>query len=229
VFHFDEQPVEAGGFTDWYLPSKNELNLLWGNLFNVNKSLSAISGAAEIFSSNNFGSYWSSSEDNSFSSWLLSYSGSLDGLSIKPVMDDERNLERARTNHDGQARDVGQGKTTQPAIARCVDAERSRCRSCRCFERGVGVYNAFGNSGTSRSGDHECIAGLDLSTVKSVLYPFRINEQRRGEDGEERIPSSSREARVKGQHGVAALPGLREGLDKALSGLGDRHQFLHRG
>lgn len=54
---------EAGGFIDWYLPAKYEIDLLWGNLYNVNRSFSSISGATEIFPSNNFGFYWSSTED----------------------------------------------------------------------------------------------------------------------------------------------------------------------
>ncbi len=53
------------GKNDWYLPSLDELSLLWHNRFNVNKTLSGnssfgpISGASELnFSS----SYWSSTE-----------------------------------------------------------------------------------------------------------------------------------------------------------------------
>ena len=45
----------GGGFTDWYLPSKDELNKLY-----INKS--AIGGFASAF-------YWSSSENNSTSAW----------------------------------------------------------------------------------------------------------------------------------------------------------------
>jgi uncharacterized protein (TIGR02145 family) len=66
---------EAGGFTDWYLPAKYEINLLWDNLYNVNKSLTSISGATEIFPSNNFNYYWSSSEANSSFAWGLGSGG----------------------------------------------------------------------------------------------------------------------------------------------------------
>ena len=62
---------EAGGFADWYLPSRYELNLLWANLYNVEKSLTSISGATQIFPSNNYGNYWSSSEYYHSASWNL--------------------------------------------------------------------------------------------------------------------------------------------------------------
>ena len=62
---------EAGGFTDWYLPAKYEIDLLWGNLYNVNRSLTSISGATEVFPSDNFGYYLSSSEYNSDFAWYL--------------------------------------------------------------------------------------------------------------------------------------------------------------
>ncbi len=66
---------EAGGFADWYLPAKYEINLLWGNLYNVNKSLTSISGATEIFPSDNFNNYWSSSEFGPSSAWNLNIYG----------------------------------------------------------------------------------------------------------------------------------------------------------
>ena len=53
-----------GGQSDWYLPSIDELSLLWQSRFNVNKSLSAIGGAT-VFS--NFPYYWSSTEINIYS------------------------------------------------------------------------------------------------------------------------------------------------------------------
>jgi hypothetical protein len=46
--------------TDWYLPSYAEMNLLWTNLFNVNKTISTISGASVI----PFFNFWTSTESN---------------------------------------------------------------------------------------------------------------------------------------------------------------------
>ena len=48
----------GGGFTDWYLPAIDELNLLYNSRFNVNKILSATPGATEIGQT----MFWSSSE-----------------------------------------------------------------------------------------------------------------------------------------------------------------------
>lgn len=60
------------GKSDWYLPSIDELSLLYKNRFNVNITLSgnssygSISGAVILQISS---SYWSSTEGNSTSSW----------------------------------------------------------------------------------------------------------------------------------------------------------------
>ena len=53
----------GGGFTDWYLPSKDELNKLY-----INKS--AIGGFASAF-------YWSSSENNSTSAWYQNFTSGI--------------------------------------------------------------------------------------------------------------------------------------------------------
>jgi len=47
--------------------------------------------------------------------------------------------------------------------------------------------------------------------------------------GEKFLAGGVRESGIEGHGGVAALPDLRKGLNEALSGLGDRYQFLHRG
>jgi hypothetical protein len=55
-----------GGQTDWYLPSIDELNLLWQARFNVNKSLSAMAGATML---SGIAEYWSSSEATANWAW----------------------------------------------------------------------------------------------------------------------------------------------------------------
>jgi len=59
----------GGSNTDWYLPSLDELNLLYQNRFNVNKTLSVTSGATQI--GQNF--YWSSTENINTDAWCLSF------------------------------------------------------------------------------------------------------------------------------------------------------------
>jgi Protein of unknown function (DUF1566) len=51
----------GGGFTDWYLPSKYELNLMW---LHVGQGATNVAGFANTF-------YWSSSEFNDNIAWLL--------------------------------------------------------------------------------------------------------------------------------------------------------------
>jgi len=46
-----------GGQSDWYLPSTQELNMLWNNYYTVARSLTQISGATILMSN-----YWSSTE-----------------------------------------------------------------------------------------------------------------------------------------------------------------------
>ena len=62
--------------SDWYLPAIDELNLLFNNRFNVNKTLSgnssfgSISGATQILAN----SYWSSTESVSVQAWYFLFS-----------------------------------------------------------------------------------------------------------------------------------------------------------
>jgi hypothetical protein len=58
-----------GGFTDWYLPSIDELKLLLVNRFNANKSLDAIS-ATELSLQED---YWSSTERDSTSAYIVRF------------------------------------------------------------------------------------------------------------------------------------------------------------
>lgn len=64
------------GFTDWYLPAVDELSLLWNNRFNVNKTLSTISGAQLLGGVNTPTSiiyYWSSSEASSYAAFYYNF------------------------------------------------------------------------------------------------------------------------------------------------------------
>jgi hypothetical protein len=72
-----------GGFSDWYLPSIQELSMLWNNSFTVVKSLSQISGASQLASAD----YWSSSEfSQSYSNvygnnaWWISFESGRDSF-----------------------------------------------------------------------------------------------------------------------------------------------------
>jgi hypothetical protein len=53
-------------FDDWYLPSIDELILLFNSRYEVNKALSKIEGANEL---NNDDSYWSSNESKKSLAW----------------------------------------------------------------------------------------------------------------------------------------------------------------
>jgi hypothetical protein len=57
------------GQSDWYLPSIDELNLLWNSRFNVNKTLSTIGGATTLTFF-----YWSSSEGTAANAWYFPFS-----------------------------------------------------------------------------------------------------------------------------------------------------------
>ena len=57
----------GGGFNDWFLPSKDELNKMYDNKSTINTT--AISNAGEAFANK---SYWSSTEDNQDQSFIQS-------------------------------------------------------------------------------------------------------------------------------------------------------------
>ena len=57
----------SGGQSDWYLPSIQELNMLWNNYYTVTRALSQISGATQLSNS----AYWSSSENGSNTAWYF--------------------------------------------------------------------------------------------------------------------------------------------------------------
>ncbi len=59
----------GGGYTDWFLPSKDELNLMRQNLWASNPQLGGLRDA----------SYWSSSENSGITAWQqMFYYGSKD-------------------------------------------------------------------------------------------------------------------------------------------------------
>lgn len=60
----------SGGQSDWYLPSIQELIMLWNNYYTVARALSQISGATQMSN----GLYWSSSESNSNYAWVFDFS-----------------------------------------------------------------------------------------------------------------------------------------------------------
>jgi hypothetical protein len=61
-----------GGQSDWYLPSIDELSLLWHIRFNVNKSLSTLGGATVL---PNSAYYWSSTESDLNYAWSFDFFG----------------------------------------------------------------------------------------------------------------------------------------------------------
>lgn len=61
----------SGGQSDWYLPSIQELNMLWNNYYTVTRALSQISGATQLSKSE----YWSSSEYSTSYAWSFGFYG----------------------------------------------------------------------------------------------------------------------------------------------------------
>lgn len=59
----------SGGQSDWYLPSIQELNMLWNNYYTVTRALSQISGATQLSNS----VYWSSSENYNIAAWYFNF------------------------------------------------------------------------------------------------------------------------------------------------------------
>jgi hypothetical protein len=70
----------TGVFTDWYLPSLTELSSLWQNLYPVQKALESDGNPATtaIFK----GAYWSSTERDASSSWMVIFNSG--GIGFNP-------------------------------------------------------------------------------------------------------------------------------------------------
>lgn len=61
----------TGVYSDWYLPSRGELNHLWNNIYQVQKALDSDgNGATTAITKNN---YWSSSEYSSSNIWYFNF------------------------------------------------------------------------------------------------------------------------------------------------------------
>ena len=69
-----------GGQTDWYLPSIDELSVLWQNRFIVNKSLSSVGGSAPLPIT---GTLWSSTEWNYMYAWMFGFTDASSSFAIK--------------------------------------------------------------------------------------------------------------------------------------------------
>ena len=59
------------GQSDWFLPSIQELNMLWNNYYTVERSLSQIQGASELSRA----TYWSSTEGDNSGAWYFYFDG----------------------------------------------------------------------------------------------------------------------------------------------------------
>jgi hypothetical protein len=73
--------LSIGGFTDWYLPSRDELMMLWRNLGPRRKNTPAAfrEDGPEVFDTE--GWYWSSTENASYSffAWVVDFSSGTQG------------------------------------------------------------------------------------------------------------------------------------------------------
>ena len=72
--------LTLGGYSDWFLPSKDELNLMWTNIGQGN-TLGLGNLGYYLIESNRFGfsdySYWSSTESGGSNAWRQNFSNGL--------------------------------------------------------------------------------------------------------------------------------------------------------
>jgi hypothetical protein len=83
----DADDYSYGGYTDWYLPAIDELNLLFNNRFNVNQTLSTIPGSYLLEDA-----YWSSTQydasvaiDFDFNYGIFDYTNKSSGLTVRAI------------------------------------------------------------------------------------------------------------------------------------------------
>ena len=75
-----------GGYTDWFLPSKDELNLMYQNIGQGNAlGLGNVGGFAVSF-------YWSSTENGSYAAWRQSFGSGNQGSNSKNYDNDVRSV-----------------------------------------------------------------------------------------------------------------------------------------
>ena len=72
----------AGGYTDWFLPSKDELNQMYLKKTDINTT--ALANGGVIFT--NF-YYWSSTEDGNYNAWSQSFDSGYQDNSVKTYTD----------------------------------------------------------------------------------------------------------------------------------------------
>jgi hypothetical protein len=72
--------LELGGYSDWYLPSINELNKLYLNKTAIGGFSNAIGGVKTNF-------YWSSTEDNKYGAWGYDFSSTSSGVRDNGIRD----------------------------------------------------------------------------------------------------------------------------------------------
>jgi hypothetical protein len=90
------------------------------------------------------------------------------------------------------------------------------------------VNNSLWSSSASRGGDDKGIAGFNSSAIEVIFDSSGIDEAGWCKRSEEGVSSVRRNARIERHCGVASLPHPHEGVNEALAGLSDRHEFLHR-
>lgn len=91
--------ISTDGFDDWYLPSIDELTLLFNNRFDVNRTLSTAGveiGLLDFNQSFNYLHYWSSTEINDEEAWRFSFTPGANDFSHFAQKSSENNVRAIR-------------------------------------------------------------------------------------------------------------------------------------